>query len=164
MVLAQMTRPFARAPRPGESWWYGGCLISSLAEGSETAGQLSAVEAVVRKGMEPPPHTHTHEDEVFYIIAGTWSFTIGDESFAAGPGTFVWAPRGVMHAWTVDTDGARALILTLPGGHLEAMFRPFSEPARALVLPPVPDDLPFAAMLELDRQLGVVYPEIEDAE
>jgi hypothetical protein len=74
MTTIQATRPYARAPRSGDSWWYAGCLISSLAEATETAGQLSAVEAVIRKGMEPPPHTHTHEDEAFYIIAGTGPF------------------------------------------------------------------------------------------
>ena len=32
----------------------------------------------------------------------------------------------------VDGDGARAVILTTPGGHLDAMFRPFSESAATL--------------------------------
>jgi quercetin dioxygenase-like cupin family protein len=159
MTTIQATRPYARAPRPGDSWWYAGCLVTSLAEATETAGQLSAVEAVIRKGMEPPPHTHTHEDEVFYIIAGNWTFQLGGETIEAPPGTFVWAPRAVEHSWVVDADGARALILTLPGGHLEAMFRPFSQPATDLALPPSPTDLPFDAMLALDRQLGVEYPE-----
>jgi hypothetical protein len=41
------------------------------------------------------------------------------------------------------------------------MFRPFSEPATELALPAVPGDLPFDAMLALDLQLGVEYPEPE---
>lgn len=159
MATIATTKPYARVAAPGQSWWYGGCLITSLAEGRETGGQLSAVDAVVRKGMEPPPHTHTREDEGFYIVRGHWTFEIGDQTFDAPPGTFVWAPRGVQHSWTVDADGARAFILTTPGGHLEAMFQPFSEPAAALDLPPVPVDLPFDEMLALDRRLGVVYPE-----
>jgi quercetin dioxygenase-like cupin family protein len=161
MTATQATRPFARAPRPGHSWWYSGCLVTSLAEASETGGQLSAVEAVVRRGMEPPPHTHAHEDEVFYILSGRWTFQIGDDTIDAPPGTFVWAPRGVQHAWEVDADGARALIPTTPGGHLEAMFRPFSEPAQTLTLPPLPNDPPFAEMIALDRQLGIEYPDLD---
>ena len=158
MTMTATTQPYVRSAAAGESWWYGGCLITSLAEGRETAGQLSAVDAVIRKGMEPPPHTHTREDEAFFIVTGRWTFHIGDETFDAAPGAFVWAPRGVPHSWTVDADGARALMLTTPGGHLEGMFRPFSESATTLELPPVPDDLPLDAMLTLDRQLGVVYP------
>ena len=161
MTTIVSTEPFARAAALGESWWYGGCLITSLAEGRETAGQMSAVDAVVRKGMEPPPHLHTREDEGFCIVSGVWTFQIGDETIEASPGTFVWAPRGVLHSWTVDADGARAFILTTPGGHLEAMFEPFSEPAATLELPPVPDNLPFDTMLAHDRELGVVYPELD---
>lgn len=158
MTSTLTTKPFVCAAAPGHSWWFGGCLITSLAEGRTTAGQLSAVDAVIRKGMEPPPHIHTHEDEAFYIVSGRWTFHIGDETLDADPGAFVWAPRGIPHSWSVDADGARALILCTPGGHLEAMFQPFSEPASTLDLPPVPDALPLPAMLELDHELGVVYP------
>ena len=59
MAVTQSTRPFARAAAPGTSWWYSGCLVTSLAEADETAGQISVVDVVIRKGMEPPPHTHT---------------------------------------------------------------------------------------------------------
>jgi quercetin dioxygenase-like cupin family protein len=158
-VAGEATRPYARAAKAGASWWYAGCLVTSLAEGAETAGQVSAVEAVIRKGMEPPPHTHTREDEAFFILDGTWTFRVGEGTVEATPGTWVWLPRGVTHTFAVDADGARALIFSFPGGHLEAMFRPFSEPAAELALPPVPADLPLAAMMELDHELGVVYPD-----
>jgi hypothetical protein len=41
------------------------------------------------------------------------------------------------------------------------MFRPFSESAATLELPPVPDALPFDEMLAHDWELGVVYPALE---
>ena len=41
------------------------------------------------------------------------------------------------------------------------MFRPFSEPAATLELPPVPDSLPFDEMLAHDWELGVAYPALE---
>lgn len=153
----ESTAAYARAAMPGESLWFGGCLLTLLAEGGETMGQLSAAEAVIRKGMEPPPHAHTREDEAFYIVSGQWTFQIGDEIFEAAPGAFVWAPRGVEHSWTVDADGARALILTTPGGHLEAMMRPFSEPAATLELPAPPDAMPMDAILANERALGINY-------
>lgn len=161
MAVNQSTRPFARAAAPGTSWWYSGCLVTSLAESDETAGQISVVDVVIRKGMEPPPHTHTREDEAFYVIDGHLTFQAGDKTIDGPPGAFVWLPRGVQHAWTLNTDAVRALIFTTPGGFLEAMFRPFSEPAPALALPPAPVDLPIAAMIALDRELGVEYPPSE---
>ena len=154
----QKTQPYSRSPEPGTSWWYLGHLITSLAEGAETAEQLSAVEATIRKGAEPPPHLHTREDEAFYILDGHFTFTVGDRTIDGPPGTFVWLPRGLPHTFEVDADGARALILALPGGHLESMFRPFSEPAGALVLPSPPQNPPYDEILALDAQLGVEYP------
>lgn len=153
------TVPFARRASLGLSTWYARCLVSPLAEGEVTARQLSCWEVVIRKGLEPPPHTHTHEDEAFYVLDGNWTFRVGDQTVDAPPGTWVWLPREVQHGWSVDTDGARALVFAFPGGHLEAMFRPFSTPAAALVLPPVPTDLPVDEMIALDLELGVRYPE-----
>jgi quercetin dioxygenase-like cupin family protein len=158
MTLAPM-RPYGRAAQRGGSWWYLGCLVSSLAEASETAGQLSAVEAVIRKGVEPPSHVHANEDEAYYVVDGRFTFRVGDQTIDAPPGTFVWLPRGVPHTFEVEADGAKALILCTPGGFMESMFRPFSTPAEALVLPPVPDELPIDEMMALDRRLGVTYPD-----
>ena len=33
--------------------------------------------------MEPPPHTHTREDEGFFIVAGRWTSLVGGQTFAA---------------------------------------------------------------------------------
>lgn len=148
---------FGRAPAVGASWWYSGCLVTQLATATDTGGALSAVSVVIRKGMEPPPHRHAHEDEAYVITAGTWTFEVGHQRIEARPGAFVWLPRGVVHGWNVAADGAAAVILSTPGGFLERMFAPFSTPAQALDLPPVPDEVPYHAMLELDRQLGVSY-------
>lgn len=153
------TTPFGRAPKTGESWWYLGCLVTSLATASETGGQLSAVEAVIRKGVEPPPHIHNNEDEAYYITKGRFSFHVGEAVIDASEGTFVWLPRGVVHSWEVDQDGATALIVTTPGGFLEAMFAPFSEPATTLALPPIPENPPLQDITDLDLRLGVEYPE-----
>jgi quercetin dioxygenase-like cupin family protein len=157
------SEPFVSRAGLGLSTWYGGCLVTPLAEGERTASQLSCWEVAVRKGMEPPPHTHTHEDEAFYVLEGHWTFQIGDRTVDGPPGTWVWLPREVQHGWSVDADGARALVFAFPGGHLEAMFRPFSTPATELALPPLPTDLPVEDMIALDLKLGVRYPQMAEA-
>jgi quercetin dioxygenase-like cupin family protein len=157
------TEPFARRAAPGLSTWYAGCLVTPLAEGVDTGQQLSCWEVVIRKGMEPPPHTHSHEDEAFYVLDGNWTFRVGDRAIDAPPGTWVWLPRDVQHAWSVDADGARALAFSFPGGLIEAMFRPFATPAADLTLPPVPADLPIGEMVALHQRLGVRYPEAAGA-
>lgn len=49
-------------------------------------------------GEPHPPHHHPRADEVMLIMEGRATFTVGDEpSFVAGPGSLVYAPRGVVH-------------------------------------------------------------------
>lgn len=148
--------PYVRTAEPGVSHHFLGHLFTYLAEGHETGGLLTALEVVVRKGLEPPPHIHTREDEYYYVLDGVFTFAVGDETFEAGPGTFMSLPRGVSHTFTVEADGARALVLATPGG-MEAVFRHFSTPADELVLPPVPEVLPFEEMIAVDGLHGVTY-------
>ena len=44
---------------------------------------------------------HAHHDHVdsFYVLAGEAEFTVGDEVFRAGPGSWVAAPIGVTHGF-----------------------------------------------------------------
>lgn len=148
---------YARTAAPGETLAYMGCLVTLHARASETGGQLSLAECVLRPGVEPPPHVHAHEDEGFYVLEGELDVQVGERLLPAPAGTFVWAPRGVPHTFAVQSDVVRALILTTPGGFLESMFEPFAAPAADLSLPPLPDALPEEEMLALDRSLGITY-------
>ena len=152
-----MSTPLHRSARPGDSWWYLGCLVTPLVIAEDTGGRLSAVEAVVPGGLAVPVHRHTLEDEAFHVVEGTIRITVGDEVVEAGPGTFVWMPRDVPHGFEVLGERATALVLCTPGGHLERMFRPFSVPAEHLGLPPLPEEPPIDDILALDRLLGVEH-------
>src|SRR3954467_4317977 len=47
-------------------------------------------------------HTHAGEDDAFYIVEGELTFTFGDDTVTAPPGTFVLAPPGVEHGFRND--------------------------------------------------------------
>ncbi len=83
------------------------------------------------------------EDETFYVLEGEITFYVGDETYKATPGGFVYAPRGVPHSYTFETDVIRMLVLVAPGG-FEEFFRPpmASEPAGAAELPPAAEGPP----------------------
>jgi mannose-6-phosphate isomerase-like protein (cupin superfamily) len=49
-------------------------------------------------------HVHADEDDAFYIIEGEMTFTFGDESATAPPGTFVLVPPGVEHGFQNDGE------------------------------------------------------------
>jgi hypothetical protein len=69
------------------------------------------------------------------VLDGEIRFRQGTEEFVAGPGTLVWAPRGVPHAFTVQSPSARALVIVTPGG-FEEMFVEGGVPASETTEPP----------------------------
>jgi ethanolamine utilization protein EutQ (cupin superfamily) len=56
------------------------------------------------------------------------TFQIGDETLKAGPGSFVFGPKGVPHSYRVDTGPARILFILSPAGFEEFIYAT-SEPA-----------------------------------
>lgn len=43
------------------------------------------------------PHRHPGADEAMLVMEGRGTFTVGTQAFAAGPGSLVYVPRGVIH-------------------------------------------------------------------
>jgi len=79
-------------------WWQGSLMIIK-ARAADTAGVLGITEGHFPEGFGPPLHVHHREDETIYVLEGRIRFRQGDEDFVAGPGTLVWGPRGVPHAF-----------------------------------------------------------------
>lgn len=136
---------FAGRAKEGPWLSYVGHLVSILARGKDTGGQFSAMEAIVRKGYEPPHHVHDHDDEAYYVIEGQFTFRIGEEVVEAGPGDMVFLPKGVPHSWTVEESGARTLWLAMPGG-IDEYFEEMSEAVDSYELPEPPESLPLERM------------------
>jgi quercetin dioxygenase-like cupin family protein len=64
----------------------------------------------------PPRHTHTREDESFYVLTGTLEVECGDDWFQAGPGSFVFLPRNLPHVFRSVGGPATALLIVTPSG------------------------------------------------
>jgi len=122
--------------RDHDAFWWQGALYRIKARAEDTAGALGLVEATFYKGFGPPLHVHHREDEGFYVIDGQIRFRQGDDEFVAGPGSWVWGPRGVPHTFMVESDMTRALIAACPGG-FEAMFQVGGVPLTESPEPPV---------------------------
>ncbi len=90
------------------------------------------------------------------MLEGEITFYVGDETYEATRGTFVFTPRGVPHSYTFETDVIRMLVLVASGGFEEFFWPPqFSKPAQAPELPPPegPPDVP--ALVATLEQHGV---------
>jgi mannose-6-phosphate isomerase-like protein (cupin superfamily) len=71
----------------------------------------------IAPGRELEEHVHAHEDDAFYIVEGEMTFTFGDETAAAPPGTFVLVPPGVSHGFRNDgATAVRMLNIHAPAG------------------------------------------------
>ena len=82
-----------------------------------TNGQMSIWESAAGPDMGPPMHVHTREDEMFYVLEGTFRFWCGEESFVGGPGTSMVLPRNVPHTYrNVGSADGRLLVAVIPGG------------------------------------------------
>lgn len=140
---------YARRMSQETSVWYMGCLFSVLAGSEDTGGRFGLMEMVAPKGLEPSRHVHYRDDEGFYVLEGNVTFYVGEETYEAGSGTFVFLPHAVPHSYTFQTDVVRMLALVAPGGLEKHFLDPrFSEPAKALTLPPPTAELPDMAVLE----------------
>ena len=86
--------------------------------GEDSEGELAVIEEVLGADFEGPPlHVHPSFGEGFYVLEGELTFRMEDETVSGGPGTFVFAPRGVPHTFAnLSGRRARALIFCVPAG------------------------------------------------
>lgn len=99
--------------------------------GAQTQGLYALAEIIATPEGLVPLHVHHREDEAFYVLDGEVSFSIGDDTFDAGPGGFAFGPRDVPHRYTVRTPSARILMVFSPAG-FEGFIRETSEPTDSL--------------------------------
>src|SRR5262249_26982369 len=84
--------------RQKEAYRFFGAPTVAHATGETTNGAFSLSEHLTLPvGLESPYHTHTREDESFYVLAGHVAFICGANWIDAGPGCFVFGPRGIPH-------------------------------------------------------------------
>ncbi len=155
-----------------ENLWFLGTLARIKLDGDQTGGRFALWENVLPRGAAPPLHSHP-QDETLYVLDGqltawvvepelardeseppAWVATHGR---ACGPGAVVFAPGGVPHAFRVESDTARVLVLSTPAG-IEDMVRGLSEPAQWPWLQPPPDGprVPAERLAAVESATGMV--------
>jgi quercetin dioxygenase-like cupin family protein len=106
------------SPTPGRSF-------SLKLLGHETDESIMMFEETLPAGTASLFHLHHDSDEVAWVLSGEFTFKIGDEVTAGGPGTCAFMPRDVPHAWkNTGSETGRVLFLYTPaaaGGYIEAL-------------------------------------------
>ena len=114
------------APKPYSL--HAGQTVTGLADGvkasvASTGGMLTVIESCTAGGA--PWHVHSREDEYFYVVAGEIRVWCGKDTFQVGPGSFVFLPRGIPHAWDVTSSGKATLLMMTAPAMLDEFLREF---------------------------------------
>jgi mannose-6-phosphate isomerase-like protein (cupin superfamily) len=133
----------------------GGMGVHFKVWGDTTAGELSIVEHPMEPRRLVPPHVHHDEDELSYVLEGTFGVRVGDDVATAGPGTYIYKPKGVPHTfWNVGPEPAKLLEIIWPAG-FERFFESLGDAARSAGSP----ERFFAQRAELAGQYHVDFIE-----
>lgn len=127
--LSRQVRPIIL--QPGEGWVIPGPEgVTLKATAEQTAGAIGFVEATSAPGFAAPRHIHHANDELFYVLEGEFQFLVGEETVNAPAGSFVYIPRGTVHApKVVSSSPGKVVFAYVPGG-LESDFEEFERVAR----------------------------------
>jgi mannose-6-phosphate isomerase-like protein (cupin superfamily) len=124
----------------GRQYWFFGMLAEVKASAAETGGMYSLLEITAPPGLQTPLHVHYREDEGFYVIDGSVTIQVGEETVELGAGQHAFGPRDIPHRFTVGPEGAHMIWVLTPGG-FDEFVADVSEPADTPTIPP-PSVLP----------------------
>jgi uncharacterized RmlC-like cupin family protein len=65
---------------------------------------------------------HLLQDEVFYVVDGSYYFQVGDERFTLTKGDSIFMPKNVPHAWTQVSEVGKMTVIFQPAGKMESFF------------------------------------------
>jgi quercetin dioxygenase-like cupin family protein len=92
-------------------------------DGVDTGGAVSIVEHPFAVGALVPPHVHTREDEISYVLEGEIGFRSEDQEVVLAAGGYIIKPRNQVHAmWNAGSTPARMIEVISPAG-FESFFR-----------------------------------------
>jgi quercetin dioxygenase-like cupin family protein len=145
--------PTIALPEDGEGLWGLGGLWIIKVSAEQSGDAYSILEVRLVKGCATPLHVHPGDDETFIVLDGQLALLVGGERVDAGPGGVVHLPGGGTHAWRVESDLARFLIIATP--QHEAFYRECCEPAPSFTQPPNPGEIDLSIIVPAGERHGV---------
>jgi len=141
--------------RAGSRYWIVKDVYTFRVTGAESGGAFALVDAAIEPGHGPPLHSHSSEEECFYIIDGEMWFEIDGRVVTAGPGAVVHAPRHSVHRFENKTDRPVHMLIWVAPSGLENYFAEIGDPAADPPGPPPEPDI--ARMLARAADYGLTF-------
>jgi quercetin dioxygenase-like cupin family protein len=134
--FAQIKRAFQRKEKgfkinAGEGRIHGHIMLKGVnsnmldvkISGNDTNGDLAIFEQTsLSPGRGTPLHIHPAQDEIFYVLEGSYRFKVGDSMYDLTIGDSIFLPRQVPHAWTQVSGKGKMTVTVQPAGKLENFF------------------------------------------
>jgi quercetin dioxygenase-like cupin family protein len=93
----------------------------------DTMGKLSAFEYVGTQRTGPSLHAHLYQDEMFYVLEGSYIFQLGEEKQLLQAGDLIFLPRNIQHTWVQVSDKGQMFYFLQPAGKMEEFFLKMTE-------------------------------------
>jgi uncharacterized cupin superfamily protein len=114
----------ALEPNGGERLRFLGASTMRLKLDGATNGAVAFYEYVSEPGVTgAPQHIHHAHDETFYVVDGTFEFTIGADRAMLPPGGFLYVPRGTPHTFRNAGDNLGRIVGTFNPARFANYFR-----------------------------------------
>jgi quercetin dioxygenase-like cupin family protein len=135
----------------GTHLWGPGDRYRLLITGEQSGGAYCVIECFVPPGGGPPPHIHHDAAECFYLLEGSLSLLVGDETTTVEQGGFAHVPKGVVHSFSNTGVGAARMLATFSPAGMEGWFLEALDPCDDPAADPPPVS---QAMLERMIEAG----------
>ena len=124
-------------PDGGEQLHFLGASTLRLKLADDATPDIGFYEYVSEPGVSgPPQHVHHGHDETFYVVDGTYNFTIDTNHTPLAPGGFLFIPRGTPHTFYNAGDGLGRIVGTITPGRFAHYFRELAAIIEATGSPP----------------------------
>ena len=116
--------PVAIPPGGGARATLGGFGIDWKIDGLHSERRFAVVHhPLAPRTLAAPLHRHHREDEYSYVMTGTLGALLGEDVVTAGPGTWVFKPRGQWHTFWNPGDTPCEIIEVISPAGFEDYFR-----------------------------------------
>jgi quercetin dioxygenase-like cupin family protein len=146
-------------PTP-KRYYFDVALGSILLSGEDTGGAYCLVDLSVAPGLGVPRHTHTREDEAYFVLSGELEAIVGEEVFTLRAGETLMAPRNIPHQLRNSGSVANHYLIMFSPSGFEEFLKATSVPAPDnAVAPTEPPSVAVRNVFELAADYGIQFGE-----
>jgi quercetin dioxygenase-like cupin family protein len=158
-VQAFMHRAPSIKHQPRSKRYYFDVGIGSVClSGADTGGAYCLLDIGLAPGMTVPRHTHTREDEAYYVLSGELEVIVGDEAFILRAGDTLIAPRDIPHQLRNSGDVENHYLIMFSPSGFEGFLRATAVPAPDdAVAPTEPPAVAVRNVHELAADYGIQF-------